>query len=271
MKKNFFIQNSEKAFQEILFENRNKAYGAYVLRTEQNEVMQKAFLAGVSLFALLAVTPFLLQKLKQNPEKIYLSGPFVLQPIDEFPVVKKPEIPVVRVSKQAVKTQSQEVPTPVHQPAVEQPIQKRVEDAQIGLVNNLNGSNVTGHVTDHAGESSGKGESPVIKNDPNVVVSKVDVEADFAGGINVFRDKFLQGFNTEAVENSEDVLLKGVVTFVVEKDGTISNIKVAGNDVAFNKEAERTVKSIKGKWKPAQYQGEAVRSYFRFPVAMQFD
>ena len=55
MKKNFFNPNSERAFHEILFENRNKAYGAYVLRTEQNEVMKKAVIAGVSFFAMLAL------------------------------------------------------------------------------------------------------------------------------------------------------------------------------------------------------------------------
>ena len=39
----------------------------------------------------------------------------------------------------------------------------------------------------------------------------------------------------------------------------------------FNKEAEKTIKGIKGKWNPAKFQGENVRSYFRFPISMQFE
>jgi hypothetical protein len=41
--------------------------------------------------------------------------------------------------------------------------------------------------------------------------------------------------------------------------------------IDFNKEAEKTIKGIKGKWNPAKFQGENVRSYFRFPISMQFE
>ena len=45
-----------------------------------------------------------------------------------------------------------------------------------------------------------------------------------------------------------------MVTFVVERDGTISNIKVSGANTDFNKEAEKNNKRIKGKWNPAKFQ-----------------
>ena len=62
-----------------------------------------------------------------------------------------------------------------------------------------------------------------------------------------------------------------VVTFIVERDGSISSVKAAGKDAAFNREAERTIKSVKGKWVPAKVKGQAVRSYFKFPVSMMFE
>jgi protein TonB len=63
-----------------------------------------------------------------------------------------------------------------------------------------------------------------------------------------------------------------VVTFIVEKDGTISGLKANGKDVEFNNEAIRTIKNVKGLWKPAKNkQGEAVRSYFKFPITMNFE
>ena len=61
------------------------------------------------------------------------------------------------------------------------------------------------------------------------------------------------------------------MTFVVERDGTISNVKAVGANADFNRESEKVIKSIKGKWNPAKLGGQNVRSYFRFPISMQFE
>lgn len=106
-----------------------------------------------------------------------------------------------------------------------------------------------------------------VDNNP---VTTVDVEAKFNGGIDVFRNKVVGNFDTGNFEGSGD-LMKTVVTFIVEKDGTISNIKANGENSQFNKEAEKTIRSIKGKWTPAKLNGENVRSYFKFPISMQFE
>ena len=71
-------------------------------------------------------------------------------------------------------------------------------------------------------------------------------------------------------EDSGEVL-KAVVTFVVEKDGTLSQLKVTGVNPEFNREAENAIKSVKGKWIPAKLDGKVVRSYFKFPISMDFD
>ena len=113
--------------------------------------------------------------------------------------------------------------------------------------------------------------APVKVEDPNVIIDgeKVDVAADFKGGINAFREKVAQNFDTETVDKTG--LVSGVITFVVEKDGSISNLKVNGSSSDFNSEAERTVKSIKTKWTPAQVKGKAVRSSFRMPISMRIE
>ena len=97
------------------------------------------------------------------------------------------------------------------------------------------------------------------------------MEADFLGGINAFRNKVNENFDTSSVESESGEVIKGIITFVVETDGTISNVKVNGANADFNKEAEKTIKKIKGKWNPAKLQGEKVRSYFRLPISMQFE
>ncbi|MNY64085.1 Gram-negative bacterial tonB protein [compost metagenome] len=59
------------------------------------------------------------------------------------------------------------------------------------------------------------------------------------------------------------------MTFVVERDGSITDIKVNGKNSDFNSEAVRTVKSIKNKWAPAKINGQTVRYRYRLPLAMQ--
>ena len=64
---------------------------------------------------------------------------------------------------------------------------------------------------------------------------------------------------------------KTTIIFIVEKDGTISEVKATGPNADFNREAIKTIKSVKGKWVPAKLNGENVRSYFKFPISMQFE
>ncbi|RZJ50516.1 MAG: energy transducer TonB, partial [Chryseobacterium sp.] len=67
-------------------------------------------------------------------------------------------------------------------------------------------------------------------------------------------------------------VMKTTITFIVEKDGTISGLKADGRDSDFNAEALRTIKAVKGKWIPGKNKnGDAVRSYFKFPITMKFD
>ena len=50
---------------EIVFENRNKLYGAYDLRTNYRSLLTKAFIFGTILFCVVAITPFVIMKIKQ--------------------------------------------------------------------------------------------------------------------------------------------------------------------------------------------------------------
>ena len=64
MSKNFFTYDPHQALNEVVFEKRNKEYGAYALRNEANVFLKKALFIGVGLFGLLAMTPLLINTLK---------------------------------------------------------------------------------------------------------------------------------------------------------------------------------------------------------------
>ncbi|AZI68811.1 energy transducer TonB [Cloacibacterium normanense] len=275
MSKNFFTYDPHQALNEVVFEKRNKEYGAYALRNEANVFLKKALFIGVGLFGLLAMTLLVIANLKpkaiENPVFVDINIKDLNLPEDvverPIPRVIPPKAPV------QVKTQSLTPPTPTRNAVKEETINQKVDDAVISTTTTpgVAVTNPNQHVA--TGTENGKEivkETPAKPN-PNEIVKNVDVEADFIGGVNAFRTKVLQNFDSSVVENETGEVVKAVVTFVVERDGTISNIKVSGENTDFNKEAEKTIKGIKGKWNPAKFQGENVRSYFRFPISMQFE
>ena len=274
MSKNFFTYDPHQALNEVVFEKRNKEYGAYALRNEANVFLKKALFIGVGLFGLLAMTPLVIANLKpkaiENPVFVDINIKDLNLPKDAvkrpIPRVIPPKAPV------QVKTQSLTPPTPTRDAVKEETINQKVDDAVISTTTTpgVAVTNPNQHVA--TGTENGKEiVKETTKPNPNDIIRDVDVEADFIGGVNAFRAKVLQNFDSSVIENETGEVVKAVVTFVVERDGTISNIKVSGANTDFNKEAEKTIKGIKGKWNPAKFQGENVRSYFRFPISMQFE
>lgn len=271
------LQNQEFQLDEILFQGRNKSYGAYDLRYNSDRILTKALFVGVTLFGLLAAAPFALNALQKTPETVKKARDtegrrrLIVLPPDQV----KP--PVQTAAPQIVKTYNSQVPTPARNVVKDTPApnHKETENAVAGT------ENISGPPAVHQFQppviSSVPGNvgatvpvQPAPAPAPDAVASAVDVEASFAGGIQAFRNKMVQNFNTSDFDGSGDKI-STVVTFIVEKDGSISNIKATGNDAEFNREAERTIRKIKGKWTPAKLKGESVRSYFKFPVTMMFE
>ncbi|KQS90082.1 energy transducer TonB [Chryseobacterium sp. Leaf394] len=118
---------------------------------------------------------------------------------------------------------------------------------------------------------------PAVDRNAELPVSIVKVYenptevAEFPKGINIFRDKFNKVMVTSSFESATEKKFKTIVSFVVERNGSISDVQAKGINVDFDAEVIKAVKSIKDKWKPAKYKGETVRSRFRIPVMMALD
>jgi hypothetical protein len=109
----------------------------------------------------------------------------------------------------------------------------------------------------------------VSAND-STIYTDVEQTAEFPGGVNAFRNKVSATFDGSSMNGDESVV-KTEVTFVVEKDGTLSDVKATGINVNFNNEAARTIKSIINKWTPAKINGIPVRYRYRLPLTMNFE
>lgn len=270
------LENQEFRLNEILFENRNKQYGAYVLRNESDRILTKSLFIGVSLLAAMSITPMIISAFRTAEvipnEDIYELPPPIIIPND--PTVKPPVAPTQPASA-PVKTFDDRIPEPTANPTNEQVVEK-IEGAVAGVKNNPDGIVAPPNI--HVAPPT-IGTGPVINNvqPPTIEVVKdknvieiAAIPADFEGGIDSFRNKVINKFDTSVFEEQNSVAT--VVTFIVETNGTISDIKTNGKDASFNAEAIRSIKAVKGKWIPGKNKkGEAVRSYFKFPISMKFD
>ena len=272
--KNFLKLNQDARLDEIVFANRNKEYGAYALRREESAVLKKSLFLGVSLFVVIGAVPLVMNALRVDT--VYetpITGPGDMIPIPDIPDKTEPE-PVQPQQVKPTETFVSTVPTPTKNPPVEtpSPTVSKYDDAVAGF-EERDGEKPTVNYTPPV--THPVVPTPVVPADPpkeksDEPFTNVDVQANFAGGINAFRTKIGQNFDLSLFEGSGETMTANV-TFIVEKDGTISNVKANGTDARFNKEAERTVKSVKGKWQPAKLKGEVVRSYFRVPITIQFE
>ncbi|ROI06059.1 energy transducer TonB [Kaistella haifensis] len=272
--------NSNLSLDEIVFENRNKAYGAYDLRTNYRSVLTKAFIFGTILFCVAAFTPFVIMKIKQMTAKetqevnanlieILPEETIIEEPVEEEP----PPPPPPKEEPPQQEVIQNVVPEPVKAPKVETPPPPITEQLKT----------TTGLVTQEGVKTPsytppppppGPSKSTTVEVKPQVsetqVYTEVEQLAEFKGGINAFRSKVQNNFDTSVMSGDEGTV-KTEVTFVVERDGSITDVKASGPNKDFNAEAIRTVKSVRDKWTPAKINGQAVRYRYRLPLTMQFE
>lgn len=102
-----------------------------------------------------------------------------------------------------------------------------------------------------------------------VIIDWVDEESSFPGGT-VEMIKFIQK-NLEYPDTQLDIVGKVYLDFIIEKDGTISNIIVRkGLAPEFDRKAIEVVHKMPN-WIPAKFKGQVVRSRLRLPVAFTLD
>lgn len=114
-----------------------------------------------------------------------------------------------------------------------------------------------------------KEKSPKAENLPeNHIYKGIDQMPEFPGGLQKFGEFVMNNFMFPD-ELTQSVRL--VINFVVEKDGSLTNVKL-NQDPGFgiNEEIKR-VFALSPKWKPGYNKGKTVRTAFMFPLTLQFE
>lgn len=272
--------NYNPSLDEIVFEHRNKEYGAYDLRSSYRRILTRSMIIGTLIFCIAAITPFVVMKIKQlaAKEKTEVDANLIeILPEEQVKeeIVEKEETPPPPPPKveEKIEILQNVVPEPVKAPKVETPPPPISEQLKTttGLINQEGVKQATyAPPAVQAPPKAAAVESESKAPSTTEVYESVDQEAEFPGSLNSFRNKIAENFDNSAMEGGEGTL-KTTVTFIVERDGSISDVKASGSNPDFNSEAVRTVKSIRTKWVPAKINGQPVRQRFRLPLTMNFE
>ncbi|MBP6378622.1 MAG: hypothetical protein KA289_04515, partial [Kaistella sp.] len=189
--KNFLTSDRDSRFNEILFENRNKSYGAYVLRYEEGLIMKKSLFIGVAFFAAIALTPILINALMVK--ETVLPAPPVIHDLTPIPIIRDKEPDVIKPAPPVapkVNTYDSRVATPTKNAREAKPVSpEQKQNAVPGTETSLDNPPVLTPPVEETPPVTAPIVPEVPKKVDNNPVSKVDVEAGFQGGINSFRAK----------------------------------------------------------------------------------
>jgi len=254
---------------EIVFEGRNKLYGAYELRKTNRKTSTKALIIGSIAFSLAIAAPLIASHLpKGGDDDASLDKKIVavkLPPkkkVEEIKNLPPPPPPPPRVEQvkfvKPVVAKADEV-------TEEPPKIEDIKDKNIGKENVKGDPNAKLTVDEPVG--NGPVVQEVIEEDTSVhSLAGIEQKPEYPGGI----EKFYQfvGKNYQAPEE-EGLKGKVYVTFVVEKDGSLTDIKVV-RDIGYGtgKEAIRVLNKCP-KWIPGEQNGKKVRVLYSLPITIQ--
>ncbi len=256
---------------DLLFANRNKAYGAYELRKTYNKRITTALLITAGILLLIFLSSFLVKTLADQLAAKLDVKEVVLQDLPqeeekEPPPPPPPKLeppPKVEMTKftPPVIVKDEEVKKEDIPPEVE-----KLEDTKIDVVSQegIKDQGIAVPVVDE-----GKAVV-VVKDETNYdqTFTKVEVEASFKGGEAAWRKYLERNLNASApVDNGAPTgQYQVIVQFIVDKEGNISDVKALTNH-GFGMEEEATKVIKKGpKWEPAIQNGRQVKAYRKQPV-----
>ncbi len=264
----------EKSLNDIVFEGRNKLYGAYALRKGYSQTMQRSVLLGVTLFLLMIMLPNLYATLvpEKKADEIAYVVEFKNVTIKPDVTPLKKEIPAERPLKNTVKSTTfvvvpdEKVDIEYTPPTVDQ-----LEVANPGqeTIAGEDGLDIIAPTVVESGSAVGK----VVEIEPEATKEFLFVEQnpEFLGG-NAAMASFLQK-NLKYPSPAVRANIQGrvFVQFTVGSDGKIENVKsIKGIGFGCDEEAERVVKLMPD-WNPGKQAGRAVRVRYTLPIAFQLD
>lgn len=256
---------------DILFEHRNKLYGAYELRKKYNKRLLLALAMGLLVISLpiIYISFKKLDIIKTQPEfttDIYIMPPVSFIPKQKVPKKVAVQKPLIKKEKAGAKNNSGLVKI-----VKENFISKEEMESSVSLNNmpGMSGEDITDPpMAGNGNEFSEEVEvTPLAPEpDPNIALPVAEQMPAYPGGLKALR-KFLER-NLESprtLEEGEKINVQ--VKFIVGYDGNLKSFElVKDGGSIFNKEVIRVLK-LMPRWIPGKNAGKNVAVYFSLPVS----
>ena len=257
---------------DLLFDDRNKQYGAYELRKKYN----KRMIISVVIMIACCLLFFILFAFAAGKNKSHRPLKITdLTLVKVEPEVKKQEVipPPPKTIQPRIKTipftvfkiTSDEVKPDEQPPKIDD-----MEDARIGKVRS-DGDNDIGIVAPPISDDKGVIEIPKKQEDDlDKIHLTVEIESEYPGGITSWH-RFLHK-NIRYPEEAVDREIQGtvLVQFIVDRAGVVSDVEAISGPAELRDEAVRVIKKS-GNWKPAIQNGREVKSYKRQPIIFKLE
>ena len=255
---------------DLVFENRNKDYGAYELRKTYNKRITTALLITAGVAALIFLASFIANTINANKAQLDIKE-VVLENIqqEEEKKVEPPPPPPPKVEPPKVEMTKFTPPKIVEDEEVKKedipPEVEKLEDTKIDITSQ-EGIKDEGLAAPPPDEGKQVVEAP--KEDENKIFEKVEVEAEFPGGLPAWRRYLERNLNAQVPSDagSPTGSFTVVVKFIVDKAGSISDVKaLTSHGYGMEEEAVRAIKRGP-KWTPAIQNGRNVNAYRQQPI-----
>ena len=269
MNKNLILKSD---ILDIIFERRNKAYGAYNLRKFYGNRLKLALGFMLVIATGFAAFTLLPDKARVALERIYNNPETILTQVDIKPpeAPKPPELPKPAVSALTPVNQKQVT----NNIAVVDDVTKTNKINTIAPTDNIGTDNIDNAKTGpllitpdktETGAGAPEKTAPAIDKTSPMDADAVDVKPAYPGGNDALR-KFLQKNLENPYDNENGETISVIVRFVVGYDGKLKQFIVVkdGGDI-YNKEVLRVLKKMPD-WIPGKARGENVSVYYNIPV-----
>lgn len=262
---------------DIVFENRNKEYGAYYLRKNYSRYLTRATIIGATIFCIFLGGALAFNKIQNaNKEKdilVDLSATNLEEELPEEELEIPEDVPPPPLEEPPPEVAQEKFLPPEPKKDEEVKIEEPPPPAEKLETAVISSKTVEGvEARDVFIPPPPPKEVAVVKveqpKEEEIFVG-VEQQPEYPGGEKAMYAFLGKNINYPAAATRANISGRVTVQFVVEKDGSIGTVKVLkGIGFGCDEEAMRVIKSMP-KWSPGKQNGRAVRVYYTIPVMFQ--
>jgi len=252
---------------DVVFTGRNKSYGAYELRKSNPRNTNRALALGIVFFVLVISLKTIINMIDgfipKADEKVKMTDIILAPPPPEeqkkVPPPPPPEPPKPQIDQL-------KFPPLVVKPDVEvkedPPTQEELKVADPGPKDQKGDPNAEIKIDEPVGNSDIK----QVTEDENKIFVSVESSPEFPGGAAAFTRYLEKNIKYPGVDRENNVSGKVFISFVVEKDGSLTDISAVRGPSATLKEEAVRILSKSPKWKAGIQNGRPVRVQYTVPI-----